>query len=132
MFCTIFKQTHWLNFILCPVHYFNFTVAICNSNTPDKKFKKPVRLMFSMLTIESIQFGSDKMDCTWTSGHVGGQEVFTMSLIRRTSGNFSLFRPLMSVSRVLFGLPSLLAPSNKTMHHILSKRTPSPGGMAKH
>ena len=29
----------------------------------------------------------------WTSGHVGGQVVCSMSLIRRTSGNLGLFRP---------------------------------------
>ena len=39
-------------------------VAICNSNTPDKKFNKPVtvRVMSAISMIESIQFGSDKMD----------------------------------------------------------------------
>ena len=38
--------------------------------------------------------GPTKWTSTWTSGHVGGQVVCSMSLIRRTSGNLGLFRPL--------------------------------------
>ena len=61
-FGTIFKANSLAQFHIMPSSLNFFTIAICNSNTPDKKFKKPVRLMFSILMIESIQFGSDKMD----------------------------------------------------------------------
>ena len=41
---------------------FDHYVAVCNSNTPDKKFKKLVRVMSAILTTERIPFGSAKMD----------------------------------------------------------------------
>ena len=43
--------------------------------------------------------GPTKWTSIWTSEHVCGQVVFSMSLIRRTSGNFGLFRPLSDASR---------------------------------
>ena len=40
---------------------FDHYVAVCNSNTPDKKLKKPVSVMSAILTTETIPFGSAKM-----------------------------------------------------------------------
>ena len=105
-FARFFKQTHWLKFILCPVHYFTIFTAI--QTLQIRNLKKPGRIMSAILMIESIQFGSDKMTSTRTTGHVGGQVVFSMSLIRRTSGNFGLFRPLgfVRLSNLCERLPS--------------------------
>ena len=54
-FAQFFKQIHWFNFILCPVHYFTIDLQIRNLK------KKPERLI-NVRYSESIACGSDIME----------------------------------------------------------------------
>ena len=81
-----------------------FIITISDWNTSDKKLWDPCPPWYCLYFLlfwrsRASNLGPTKWTSTWTSGHVGGQVVCTMSLIRRTSGNFGLFRPLLCIAK---------------------------------